>query len=192
MARHLLRAIVGAALLLGALGALAQSYPAKPIRIMVPFAVGSGADANTRFFGDLVSRLLGQNIVVENRPGGSGIIAVMSVKTAPADGYTLLTGTNSPITVNPVVMKDLPYDPMKEFRPIILFNLSPVAFVVKGTAPHKTIRDLIESTKRSKVGLQIGTYSAGYELVSAWFGTVTGIPITTVPYKGAAAVITDI
>jgi tripartite-type tricarboxylate transporter receptor subunit TctC len=192
MATRYLRIIAVLGLLASAVDAAAQNYPAKPVRIMVPFAVGSGADANTRFFGDIVSRLWGQSIVVENRPGGSGVAAVLAVKSAPADGYTLLTGTNSPITVNPVVMKDLPYDPIREFRPVICFGLSPVAFVVNASSPYRTIADLVAGTKKSGAPLPMGTYSAGYELVSAWFGTVAGIPITPVPYKGAAAVITDI
>lgn len=192
MARHVLNLFLGFALGAVSAAAMAQTYPSKPLRIMVPFAVGSGADANSRFFGDLLSRLWGQAIVVENRPGGSGIAAVLAVKSAPADGYTLLTGTNSPITVNPVVMKDLPYDPIKEFRPVICFGLSPVAFVVSASSPYKTIGELIDGTRKSGAPLPIGTYSAGYELVSAWLATATGIAITPVPYKGAAAVITDI
>ena len=192
MANRILRVLAGVVLLSGAASLPAQPYPAKPIRIIVPFAAGSGADMNSRFFGDLVSKLWNQAIVVENRPGGSGVAAALAVKSAPADGYTLFTGTNSPITVNPVVMKDLPYDPMKEFRPVFCFGLSPVAFVVNASSPHKTVAELVEATKKSNAPLQIGTYSAGYELVSAWFATVTGIAITPVPYKGAAAVITDI
>lgn len=192
MARHVLNLFLGFALGAVSAAAMAQTYPSKPLRITVPFAVGSGADANSRFFGDLLSRLWGQAIVVENRPGGSGVAAVLAVKSAPADGYTLLTGTNSPITVNPVVMKDLPYDPIKEFRPVICFGLSPVAFVVSASSPYKTIGELIDGTKKSGAPLPIGTYSAGYELVSAWLATATGIAITPVPYKGAAAVITDI
>lgn len=192
MARHVLNLFLGLVLGAASAAAMAQAYPSKPLRVMVPFAVGSGADANTRFFGDLLSRLWGQAIVVENRPGGSGVAAVLAVKSAPADGYTLLTGTNSPITVNPVVMKDLPYDPIKEFRPVICFGLSPVAFVVNASSPYKTIADLVDGTKKSGAPLPIGTYSAGYELVSAWLATATGMAITPVPYKGAAAVITDI
>ena len=183
---------LASAMLLICGSAFAQGYPAKPIRIMIPFAVGSGSDTNARFFGDLLSRAWGQPVLVENRPGGSGISAVLAVKSAPADGYTLLLGSNSPMTVNPVVMKDLPYDPVKDFRPVIFFGLSPVAFIVSASSPHKTVADLVAATKKSGLPLQIGTYSAGYELISAWFGTVIGISITQVPYKGAAAVITDI
>ena len=192
MAKRHLRSILGLVLLACAVTAQAQAYPIKPLKVIVPFAAGSGADMNSRFFGDLVSKMWNQPIVVENRPGGSGIAAVLAVRSAPADGYTLLTGTNSPITVNPVVMKDLPYDPIKEFRAVFCFGLSPVAFIVNASSPHKTVADLIAATKKSAMPLQIGTYSAGYELVSAWFSTVTGIPVTPVPYKGASAVITDI
>ena len=192
MASQALRTIAGLILLASAFGLCAQTYPSKPIKIIVPFAAGSGADDNSRFFGDLVSRAWGQPVVVENRPGGSGVIAALAVKGAPADGYTLFCGTNSPITVNPVVMKDLPYDPIKDFRGVFLFGITPVAFVVNANSPHKTLADLVQATKKSGNPLPIGTYSAGYELVGAWFGTAAGIAMTNVPYKGLSATVTDI
>ena len=164
----------------------------KPIRIVVPFAAGSGADANPRFYGELVSKLWGQSIVVDNRPGGSGIIAVQTVKGAAADGYTLLTGTTSTISVNPVVMKDLPYDPIREFRPVILFGLSPTVFVVGSNAAGKTVKEFAVLTKKTSNALPVGNYSAGYELLSHWFGLVNGLAITPVPYKGGSQVMTDV
>lgn len=177
-----------------AVGAAAQvqSYPAKPIRIVVPFAAGSGADANPRFYGEWVAKLWGQGIVVDNRPGGSGLIAVQTVKGAAADGYTLLTGTTSTISVNPVMMKDLPYDPGKEFRPVILFGLSPTVFVVGGNAAGKTVKEFAALTKKTGNALPVGNYSAGYELLSHWFGMVNGLAITPVPYKGGSPVMTDV
>ena len=187
-----MQAFLCALLLAAASGAAAQAFPSKPIRIIVPFGAGSGADTNTRFFGDLLSRQWGQPIVVENRPGGSGVIAAMAVKNAPADGYTLLCGTNSPITVNPVVMKDLPYDPMKDFRGVVFFSLAPVAFVVAASSPHRTLAEMVQATKKSGQPLPSGTYSAGYELIAAWLGAATGIPITNVPYKGMSQTVTDI
>ena len=164
----------------------------KPIRIVVPFAAGSGADANPRFYGELVSKLWGQSIVVDNRPGGSGIIAVQTVKGAAADGYSLLTGTTSTISVNPVVMKDLPYDPIREFRPVILFGLSPTVFVVGSNAAGKTVKEFAVLTKKTSNALPVGNYSAGYELLSHWFGLVNGLAITPVPYKGGSQVMTDV
>ena len=192
MAKRFLQTIVCAVLLSCAFGAAAQAYPSKSIKIIVPFAAGSGADSNPRFYGDLVSRALGQPVVIDNRPGGSGVIAAMVVKAAPADGYTLFTGTNSPITVNPVVMKDLPYDPIKDFRSVFLFGITPVAFVVSASSPHKTLADLVQATKKSGQSLASGTYSAGYELVAAWLGNATGMSMTNIPYKGLSATVTDI
>jgi tripartite-type tricarboxylate transporter receptor subunit TctC len=192
MAARFLQAIVCSLLFAVGGGAAAQGYPSKAIKIIVPFAAGSGADSNPRFYGDMVSRTLGQAVVVENRPGGSGVIAAMAVKSAPADGYTLFVGTNSPITVNPIVMKDLPYEPLKDFRGVFLFGITPVAFVVGANSPHKTIADLVQATKKSGEALAAGTYSAGYELVTAWLATAAGIPITNVPYKGMSQTVTDI
>ena len=192
MTKRMLGIITGLVLLGGAGGAAAQAYPNKAIKIIVPFAAGSGADTNPRFYGEIVSKSLGQPVVVENRPGGSGVIAALVVKGAPADGYTLFVGTNSPITVNPVVMKDLPYEPLKDFRSVFLFGITPVAFVVNGGSPHKTVADLVQAVRKSGNPLPVGTYSAGYELVGAWFGTATGIAMTNVPYKGLSAVVTDI
>ena len=184
--------VFGIALLASVCNVAAQSYPAKPLRIVVPFSAGSGADANPRFYGELVSKLLGQSIVVDNRPGGSGVIAVQTVKGAAADGYTLLTGTTSTIGVNPVVMKDLPYDPAREFRPVILFGLSPTAFVVSGNSPSKSLKEFAVASKKAGVPVSVGNYSAGYELLSYWFGIVNGLPITPVPYKGSSQVMTDV
>ncbi len=189
--RHLL---VGTLIGLASAAAYGQAanYPSKPIRIMVPFNAGSGADTSSRFYGDLLSKLFGQAVVVENRPGGSGILAVQAVKNAPADGYTILMATNSPMTVNAVVMKNLPYDPIKDFRPVIGVSKAPVAFIVRADSPYKTIKDMVDATRQSGVPLAVGNYSAGYELIGAWLGTVTGLAITPIPYKGGALMMTDI
>ena len=180
------------ALMSGLALAQAASFPSKPIRILVPFSAGSGADTSSRFYGELLGRLFGQTVVVENRPGGSGIIAVQGVKNLPADGYTLLMASNSPMTVNPVMMKNLPYDPAKDFRPVIGVSKGPVAFIVRAESPYLTVKDLVEGTKKSGAPLPVGNYSAGCELVGAWLGTVTGLKVTPIPYKGGALMMTDI
>jgi tripartite-type tricarboxylate transporter receptor subunit TctC len=172
--------------------AQAANYPSKPLRILVPFTAGSGADASSRFYGDLLSKLWSQPVLVENRPGGSGILAVQGVKQAPADGHTILMASNSPMTVNPVMMKNLPYDPLKDFRPVIGASKSPVAFIVSAQSPYKTVKDLIEGAKKAGGPLALGNYSAGYELIGAWLGAVAGLAITPVPYKGGAPMMTDI
>jgi tripartite-type tricarboxylate transporter receptor subunit TctC len=170
----------------------AANYPSKPIRILVPFTAGSGADSSSRIYGELLSRLFGQPVLVENRPGGSGILAVQAVKSAPADGHTILMASNSPMTVNPVMMKNLPYDPIRDFRPVIGASKSPVAFIVRAESPYKTIKDLVEGAKKAGGPLAVGNYSAGYELIGAWLGAVAGLPITAVTYKGGAPMMTDI
>jgi tripartite-type tricarboxylate transporter receptor subunit TctC len=93
--------------------AQAAGFPSKPIRIVVPFNAGSGSDSTARVYGEVMSRSLGQPIVVENRPGGSGLLAIQNVKQAPADGYTMFIGTTSPMCVMPVLTKNLPYDAFK-------------------------------------------------------------------------------
>jgi tripartite-type tricarboxylate transporter receptor subunit TctC len=108
--------------------------------VLVPFASGSGADGNTRLYGDLLSELWGPSVVVDNRPGGSGVVAAMAVKSAAPDGYILLTATTSTTAVNPVVIKDLPYDAIKNLRPVILFNLAPTVFLIRANPPNKTIK----------------------------------------------------
>jgi tripartite-type tricarboxylate transporter receptor subunit TctC len=187
----LLLAVLSAALI-DVCSAATPSFPVKPLRIVVPFAAGSGADSNPRLYGELLSKLWGQGIVVDNRPGGSGIIAAQTVKSSAADGYTLLTGTTSVIAVNPIAIKDLPYDPIRDFRPVIMFNLVPTVFVVGPNSAAKTLADFVAATKKSGGNLQIGNYSAGYELLSVWFGAVTGLAITAIPYKGSSQVMTDV
>ncbi len=168
------------------------NYPNRPIKILVPFTAGSGADTSSRFYGDLLSKLWGQPVLVENKPGGSGIIAVQSVKSAAADGYTILMATNSPMTVNPVVMKNLPYDSIKDFRPVIGVSIAPVAFIVRADSPYKTVKDMVDATKKSGLSLNVGNYSAGYELMGAWLGTATNLQINAVPYKGGEPMMVDI
>lgn len=170
----------------------ATDFPSKPIRIIVPFNAGSGADETSRVYGDIVSKMLGQPVVVENRPGASGLLAIQAVKSAPADGYTLLQASNSPMAVNPLVMKNLPYDPFKDFRPVHGFSVGPAAIVARIDTPYKTVKDMIEAARREGRALSVGNYSAGYQLIGAWIGTAGKVPVTHVPYKGGAQMVTDV
>lgn len=172
--------------------AAAQAFPAKPMKILVPFTAGSGADSSSRFYGEQLSRLLGQTVTVENRPGGSGVIAVQAVRQAAGDGHTILMGSNSPAVVNAITIKNLPYDPFKDLRPLYGLAISPVAFAVRADSPFKTINDVIAAAKKDNRPLQLGNYSAGYQLVAAWLGTASGLPVTHIPYKGGAQMLTDV
>ena len=189
------RGLIVAALGAAALPAAAQTaagFPSKPIRILVPFTAGSGADSSSRYYGEALGKLLGQQVVVENRPGGSGVVAVQAVRAAPADGHSILMGSNSPAVVNAITVKDLPYDPFKHLRPLYGIAISPVAFAVKAESPYKTMADLVTATRNARKPLQLGNYSAGYQLVAAWLGSSTGLAVDHIPYKGGAQMLTDV
>jgi len=170
----------------------AQAFPSKPMKILVPFTAGSGADSSSRFYGEQLSKMLNQTVTVENKPGGSGVIAVQAVRQLPADGHTILMGSNSPAVVNAITIKNLPYDPFKDLRPLFGLAISPVAFAVKADSPFKTIQDVVAADKKENRPLQLGNYSAGYQLVAAWLGTASGLPVTHIPYKGGAQMLTDV
>ncbi len=189
--RSLITAALGTAVLPAA-AQTAAGFPSRPIRILVPFTAGSGADSSSRYYGEALGKLLGQQVVVENRPGGSGVVAVQAVRAAPADGHTILMGSNSPAVVNAITIKDLPYDPFKHLRPLYGVAISPVAFAVKADSPYKSIADLVTAARSSKKPLQLGNYSAGYQLVAAWLGSSTGLPVDHIPYKGGAQMMTDV
>ena len=191
----LLKPLLLAASLLAALPTLAQTaagFPAKPIKILVPFNAGSGADSSSRFYGEQLGKLFNQTVTVENRPGGSGVIAVQAVRQAPADGHTILMGSNSPAVVNAITVKNLPYDPFKDLRPLFGIAISPVAFAVRADSPYKTVADLVAAAKKDNRALQLGDYSAGYKLVAAWLGSASGLKVDHIPYKGGAQMLTDV
>lgn len=182
------------ALLFMAFAAHGQSapFPTKPMRIIVPFNAGSGSDSASRAYGEVMARLLGQPVVVDNRPGGSGLVAIQAVKAAPSDGHTILLASVSPMAVNPVLVKNLPYDAFKDFRPVHGLAVGPAAFIVKGDAPWKTMAEFVAAAKKDKRTLSVGNYSDGYMLVGAWLGTAAGVPVNHVPYKGGVQMQTDV
>lgn len=197
-AHRAVRWLAAAVTLLATAGAWAQTaaagapFPSRPIRIMVPFTAGSGADSSSRFYGEQIAKQFGQQVQVENRPGGSGVVAVQAVRQAAADGHTILMGSNSPAVVNAITIKNLPYDPFKDIKPLYGIALSPVAFAVKADSPHKTMADYLAAAKKANQPLQLGDYSAGYKLVAAWLGHAAGLPVTHIPYKGGAQMLTDV
>lgn len=190
--KPLLLAILLAALSSATLAQTAASFPSKPMKVLVPFTAGSGADSSSRFYGEQLGKLFNQTVTVENRPGGSGVVAVQATRQAPADGHTILMGSNSPAVVNAITIKNLPYDPFKDLRPLYGIAISPVAFTVKADSPYKTVGDLVAAAKKENRPLQLGNYSAGYQLVAAWLGTASGLPVTHIPYKGGAQMLTDV
>ncbi|MBN9425888.1 MAG: tripartite tricarboxylate transporter substrate binding protein [Burkholderiales bacterium] len=174
--------------------ALAQEkdYPNRVIKFVVPFATGSGGDTSGRFFGEQLARVIGQPVVVENRPGGSGSLGAVSVKNAPPDGYTVLVAGWSAQTVNPIVVSDLPYDPIKDFRPISGLTRSMTSIVVSGSSSIKTLADLVAAAKAAKQPLNVGTISVGQQIVLEWLASLTGVKFANVPYKSGSQMLVDL
>lgn len=182
-----------AALLVSCVGlAQADQFPSHPIRVIVPFTPGAGSDIAARFFGDQLSRQLEVPVVVENKPGAFGAVAVGALKSLPADGYTLLLGGNSPIVVNPLFIANLSYDPMKELKPISGLARNTNVFVVPANSPIHSIADLVRAAKSARRPLNVGTPASGYQLVMEWFAREAGIKFNHIPYKGGAQCYNDV
>ena len=162
------------------------AYPDHPIRLIVPFAAGGNADLVGRLVAEGMSPTLGQNIVVENRAGAGGSLGAAQVASAPPDGYTLLVGSNGPLTVNPFVQAKLSYDPTKDFIAIGLANLAPHAIVLHESIPAKTVPELVALSKQRPITIATsGAGSAGH-MTLVRFIAATGANLTHVPYRGGA------
>jgi tripartite-type tricarboxylate transporter receptor subunit TctC len=168
-------------------------YPNRSIKILVPLAAGSGTDSAARYFGQQLATLLGQSVVIENRPGANGMIAGAAVKAAPADGYTVFLGTLSPLGLNELVMKGpFPYNAITDFKPVSGLTRGMGAFVVPGNSPFKTLAELVTAAKQSPRPFNVGTYATSYQLTLDWFNSLSGVKFVGVPYKGAAPIFTDL
>lgn len=167
-------------------------YPARSVKVIVPFSAGSGADHASRFFGDLLAKSLGQNFLVENRTGAAGMLAMNTVKAAPADGYTILMGSNSLMAVNPIMLKELTYDAIKDFKPIGGLTRGVNAIVVGKDSKYKSFTELLTAAKASPVPLNGGTYALGYELALAWLANVAGVKFENILYKGLGEIMVSL
>jgi tripartite-type tricarboxylate transporter receptor subunit TctC len=172
--------------------AQSTAFPSRPLRIIVPFLAGSGSDSGARAYAEGIGRHLGQPVVVDNRPGASGAVAALAVKAAPADGHTLFIGSNSPMAVNFVLSKSLPYDPLKDFRAVHGMLAGPAAILVRPDSPIRSVADLVAVARREKRPVNIGNYSEGYMLIATWLGLVGGFEVNHVTYKGGAQMQTDL
>ena len=176
-------------------GALAQDkeFPTKPFRIFVPFTAGSGSDTSARFFGERLAKQFGQTALVENKPGASGIISVQALLALPADGHTILLASNSPISVNPVSIKNLPYNPMTDLTPLAGLSRNMNVWVVNGNSKINSLKDVVEYSKKNpNKPLSLANYSAGYRLAGEWFSNMANIKFNHITYKGGAQIFTDL
>ena len=168
------------------------AYPTKPIRMLVGFAPGGGTDTTARALTPKLAERLGQQVIVDNRPGAAGNIATDITTKSPADGYTILMGTIAALAINPTLYGNLPFDPLKDLSPVTRAVDSTNILVVHPTVPAKTVKELIALSKsRSLNGGSSGVGGAGH-LALELFNVLAGTKITHVPYKGGAPAMTDL
>jgi tripartite-type tricarboxylate transporter receptor subunit TctC len=190
--RHMWLALCALAVGLGATQAAAQSYPTRSIRLVVPFGAGGGTDNLARIIEPLVSRALGQPMVIENKPGGGSIIGMDAVAKAAPDGYTLVM-TDTSIAVNPS-LKALPYDTLKDFEPVSLLATAPVILVAHPKVPARTLQEFVTLAKErpGKFNYASGGNGASTHLGGELLKLVAGIDVVHVPYRGTGPAMNDL
>ncbi len=189
IARHL--ALLPALLLCGA-AALAQPYPSKPIRAVVPFAAGSATDQIGRAFAEKMSQTLGQAVIVENKPGANGMLGADVVAKAPADGYTILVGTNSTNAALKFLMKKLPYDQDTAFAPVGYIGSVPLMVAVNNDVPVRTLKEFVELAKARPGQVSFAYASTSQQVSSEMLSSMAGIQMNPIPYKSGPAAMTDL
>jgi tripartite-type tricarboxylate transporter receptor subunit TctC len=174
-------------------GAFAADYPARPIKLVVPYAPGGGADGVARIVAKTVSESIGQPIVIENKGGAGAIVGTDLVAKAEPDGYTLLLGQSGPISINPAVYKSLPYDPQKDFAPISMTTAYPYILVVNADLPVKTLAEFVALAKAKPGTMNYGSTGVGAanHLVAELFNSKAGLKMTHIPYRGTALAVAD-
>jgi tripartite-type tricarboxylate transporter receptor subunit TctC len=181
----------GLALALAAGASLAQTYPAKPVKLVVPFPAGSATDQVARLAGAELQAALGQPFVVENKAGAQGAIAAAEVAKAVPDGYTLMVTTNTPQAANVSLFKSLAYDPVKDFTPITRYGTTSFMLMVRQDFPAKSLKEFIAQAKAQPGKLSAGYGSSGSQVSIAMLKSLGKLDIVEVPYKGIPQTITD-
>ena len=187
-------AMLGMALAFSATGAPAQTYPSKPITLVIGYTPGAVSDLAARTLSDGLNQAWGQPVIVDNRPGSGSNIAAGYVARAPADGYTLMVGTDATLTSNVFLYKHTPFDPVKDFAPIINAGANIICLAVNAELPIKTVAELIDYAKKNPGRLSYGTSGVGspHHLAGELLRQKVGIEITHIPYKGGGAAVNDL
>jgi len=186
-ARFLLTAVT-----LATATALAQSYPSKPIHVVVGFPPGGGNDIIARMVGAKMQEAWGQPVVIDNKPGANSIIAAEFVAKSAPDGYTLLVNATGGMSVNPVLYAKLPYDSLKDFVPISMVGSFPLVLVVNPSVPAKSVDELVAYAKANPGKLNYSAGSTAFQVATEMFKQMTGTDVRHIPYKGSAASITAV
>jgi tripartite-type tricarboxylate transporter receptor subunit TctC len=172
----------------------AESYPLRPVRVIVPFVPGGPSDYNARLFSQRLTEAWGQQFVVDNRPGAGGVIGTEMAARALPDGHTLVMGNPGPMTIAPSVQRKLPYDPLKDLVPVIVITNSTGFMTVNANVPVKNLPELIALAKAKPGQLKYGTPGVATvgHMSMELFDHMAGTKTTHIPYKGVAAVLTDL
>lgn len=189
---HLASAVM---LMTFAAAVVAQTYPSRPVRMIIPFPPGGSTDTYARIISPKLSEALGQQVVIDNRPGAGGALGAELAAKAPADGYTIWLGQTANLVMGPVMRaKGGNYDPVRDFAPITLLMKSPQVMVVSAGSPIRTAKDLIAAAKKSPGTLTFGSAGIGSSghINGELLNQVASLNITHVPYKGGAAAIVDL
>src|SRR5215831_16965199 len=175
-------------------GARAETYPTRPVTFVVPFAPGGGTEFLARLLGQRLEQRLGKPFVIENRPGGGGVIGALSVARAAPDGYTILMAPSPVMAINVALHKKLPYDPAVDFVPVALVVATPYVLVVAPSLPVQSVADLIELAKAKPGQLSFASAGLGtpHHLFAQLFKSMTGVDMTHVPYRGSVPALTDV
>ena len=187
-----LNALLACGLALCALGAQAQTWPTKPVRIVVPFAAGSGTDAVARTVAEDLQKTLGVSVIVEDKPGASSQIAAEHVARAAPDGYTFLMSTNTAHSANPHLFRKLNYDPLKDLIPTARVNLFLFVLLVNANSPWKDVRDLVAAAKANPGKLNYGFGNSTGQVAGAFLAHTAGLQVTPIAYKSTPPALTDL
>jgi tripartite-type tricarboxylate transporter receptor subunit TctC len=168
--------------------AQAQNYPAKPIHILVPYAPGGISDIASRILGAKLTEAWGQQVLVENRPGGNGFIAMAAAAKAAPDGYTMVMATGGDVAINPAMFKEMPYDVEGDLAPIAMVSDAPLVLAAHAGAPYNTVADVIAAAKAQPGRISVATPGNGSinQIVLEWMALNTGTQFQHIPYKGGA------
>jgi tripartite-type tricarboxylate transporter receptor subunit TctC len=191
MLRNTLAALALAAT---ASAAVAQDYPTKPIKLIVPFPPGGGTDIMSRVVAQKLGDMNKWTVVVDNRPGAGGNIGVEAAARSAPDGYTIVMGQTSNLAINPTLFKSLPYDPLKDLVPVALVGEGPIALAVRAESPYRTLADLIAAAKAKPGAVTMASPGNGTvaHLTGVRLMQATGVKFEHIPYKGASAAIPDL
>ncbi|CAN7729980.1 tripartite tricarboxylate transporter substrate-binding protein [Variovorax sp. LjRoot290] len=169
-----------------------EAYPAKPLKIMVPFPAGSGTDAGARVLGQWLTAKTGQPVIVDNRPGASGFIAAQAAAAAAPDGHTLLLTTNTTHAANPAMFKKLPYDPVKDFEPVSTVGSAGLLLLVPAASSYQDIGAFLARLRAGGKRLHFGAGNSSSRIAGELLKTAIGADLLAVPYKGTPQALTDL